>query len=93
MDWKGLHKFLKVEFPLSVSSQEALYEIQCGLVSRSTHTNTSWDSAKFEVGIVANFHFRINISFLIKEAKREYHTDDFKRNHQVTLLTYYNAIL
>ena len=49
VSWRAAHKFLKVEFPLSVSATEAQYEIQSGLVSRPTHANTSWDSAKFEV--------------------------------------------
>lgn len=53
VNWSAAHKFLKVEFPLSVSAMEAQYEIQSGLVSRPTHSNTSWDSAKFEVCVTS----------------------------------------
>ena len=49
VDWYEEHKFLKVAFPVSVRSSRATYEIQFGHVERSTHTNTSWDQARFEV--------------------------------------------
>ncbi|CDW53663.1 alpha mannosidase 2C1 [Trichuris trichiura] len=49
VDWRESHKMLKVEFPLSLQSTEATYEIQFGHVRRPTHRNTSWDSAKYEV--------------------------------------------
>uniref|UniRef100_A0A0N5ATD1 alpha-mannosidase n=1 Tax=Syphacia muris TaxID=451379 RepID=A0A0N5ATD1_9BILA len=49
VDWQESHKFLKVEFPVNVNSSEAFYDTQYGYVKRSTHQNTSWDSAKFEV--------------------------------------------
>ncbi len=49
VDWHEEHKFLKVAFPVSVRSSRATYEIQFGHVERSTHTNTSWDQARFEV--------------------------------------------
>ena len=48
-DWHETHKFLKVAFPVAVHSPRATYEIQFGHVERSTHTNTSWDQARFEV--------------------------------------------
>jgi len=38
-----------VEFPVSVVSPTATYEIQFGHLQRHTHFNTSWDSAKYEV--------------------------------------------
>ncbi|KRZ62564.1 Alpha-mannosidase 2C1, partial [Trichinella nativa] len=47
--WMEKHKFMKVQFPLNVRSQEATYEIQFGHLSRPTHRNTSWDSARYEV--------------------------------------------
>ncbi|XP_070578443.1 alpha-mannosidase 2C1-like [Ptychodera flava] len=47
--WKENRKFLKVEFPVTVRSMQATYEIQFGHVQRPTHGNTSWDSAKYEV--------------------------------------------
>ena len=49
VDWHETHKFLKVAFPVAVHSPRATYEIQFGHVERSTHTNTSWDQARFEV--------------------------------------------
>lgn len=49
IDWKESHKVLKVAFPVDVHANEATYEIQFGNVKRPTHSNTSWDAAKFEV--------------------------------------------
>jgi alpha-mannosidase len=49
VDWQEEHKLLKVAFPVAVHSPRATYEIQFGHVERSTHTNTSWDQARFEV--------------------------------------------
>jgi alpha-mannosidase len=47
--WKEEHKLLKVAFPVAVRSPQATYEIQFGHLQRPTHTNTSWDLARFEV--------------------------------------------
>jgi alpha-mannosidase len=49
VDWHEDHKCLKVAFPVDVNASKARYEIQFGNVERPTHTNTSWDVAKFEV--------------------------------------------
>src|SRR5712692_8710258 len=49
VDWHEEHKFFKVAFPVAVRSPRATYEIQFGHVERSTHVNTSWDQARFEV--------------------------------------------
>ncbi|MCW5942774.1 MAG: alpha-mannosidase [Fimbriimonadaceae bacterium] len=49
IDWHEEDKLLKVAFPLNVNASRATYEIQFGHVERPTHTNTSWDLAKFEV--------------------------------------------
>jgi len=49
VDWQEEHKFLKAAFGVSVRSPRATYEIQFGHVERSTHANTSWDQARFEV--------------------------------------------
>jgi len=49
VDWQETNRFLKVAFPLAVRSPRATYEIQYGHVERPTHTNTSWDLARFEV--------------------------------------------
>jgi alpha-mannosidase len=49
VEWKETMKFLKVEFPTTITNTEASYETQYGIVRRPTHYNTSWDMAKFEV--------------------------------------------
>lgn len=49
IDWKENHKLLKAVFPVDIHASEATYEIQFGNVKRPTHSNTSWDAAKFEV--------------------------------------------
>jgi alpha-mannosidase len=49
VDWHEDKKFLKVEFPVDVTSSYASYESAYGIVQRPTHYNTSWDMAKFEV--------------------------------------------
>ena len=49
MDWHENRKFLKVEFPTSVHSMSATYEVQFGHHQRTNHNNTSWDWAQFEV--------------------------------------------
>ncbi len=49
VDWHEDHKCLKAAFPVDVNASKARYEIQFGNVERPTHTNTTWDVAKFEV--------------------------------------------
>jgi len=49
IDWKEEHILLKAAFPFDVHANEATYDIQFGNLKRSTHENTSWDKAKFEV--------------------------------------------
>ncbi|WP_445443081.1 alpha-mannosidase [Clavibacter sp. km1a] len=49
LDWLEDEKLLKVTFPLSIHAQHHSAEIQFGHVRRPTHTNTSWDEARFEV--------------------------------------------
>ena len=48
VDWKELHKMLRVSFDTTIRSSEASFDIQYGYVKRNTHRNTSWDMAKFE---------------------------------------------
>lgn len=48
-NWRENRKLLKVEFPTDIISTFGTYEIQFGYVQRSSHFNTSWDLAKFEV--------------------------------------------
>ncbi len=49
VDWHEEHKLLKAAFPAAINSSRATYEIQYGNTERPTHTNTSWDAARFEV--------------------------------------------
>lgn len=48
-DWHEQQKLLCVLSPVAVNAERATYEIQHGYIERSTHTNTSWDTARFEV--------------------------------------------
>src|SRR5205823_1174526 len=48
IDWHEREKILKVAFPLDVHADRTAAEIQFGHVFRPTHTNTSWDAARFE---------------------------------------------
>ena len=49
IDWYEDEKLLAVDFPLDVHAATARCGIQFGHVERPTHTNTTWDLAKFEV--------------------------------------------
>ena len=48
-EWYQEHILVKAAFPVDINADKATYEIQFGSVERPTHTNTSWDAAKFEV--------------------------------------------
>ncbi len=48
MDWKEHQTLLKVHFPVAVHTDEATFDVQFGNLTRKTHTNTSWDVARFE---------------------------------------------
>ncbi|KMS77555.1 alpha-mannosidase [Streptomyces leeuwenhoekii] len=48
VDWHETEKFLKLAFPLDVHADRYASETQFGHVHRPTHTNTSWETAKFE---------------------------------------------
>ena len=49
IDWREKKILLKSLFPVDIHTDEAVFEIQYGNVSRKTHYNTSWDFARFEV--------------------------------------------
>jgi alpha-mannosidase len=49
IDWHEQEKILKAAFPLDVHADRSAAEIQFGHVFRPTHTNTSWDAARFEI--------------------------------------------
>ena len=48
VDWHERQKLLKLAFPLDLQAERAASEIQFGHVFRPTHTNTSWDAARYE---------------------------------------------
>ena len=48
VEWHEHQHLLKVQFPINVHTDEATFEIQYGNLTRKTHTNTSWDKARFE---------------------------------------------
>lgn len=50
-DWHETEKFLKVSFPLDVRAEHTAAETQFGHHKRVTHTNTSWEAAKFETSM------------------------------------------
>lgn len=49
IDWHERDSLLKLVFPLDVHADRFASETQFGHVFRPTHTNTSWDAARFEV--------------------------------------------
>ncbi|MEU6769771.1 glycoside hydrolase family 38 C-terminal domain-containing protein [Streptomyces sp. NPDC046759] len=48
VDWHETEKFLKLAFPLDLHAERYASETQFGHVFRPTHTNTSWEAARFE---------------------------------------------
>ncbi|MGN6099937.1 MAG: glycoside hydrolase family 38 C-terminal domain-containing protein, partial [Devosia sp.] len=49
LDWHDRRVFLRTLTPAGVRASEATFEVAYGVVKRPTHTNTSWEQAKFEV--------------------------------------------
>lgn len=49
IEWRERQKLLKLAFPLDVHADRSAAETQFGHVFRPTHTNTSWDAARFEI--------------------------------------------
>jgi alpha-mannosidase len=49
VNWHERHIMLQTHFPLAIRAMNATYEIQFGSLERSTHRNTIWDEAQFEV--------------------------------------------
>ena len=50
-DWHETEKFLKIAFPLAIQAEHTSAETQFGYAKRVTHTNTSWEVAKFETSM------------------------------------------
>ncbi|PCE15452.1 alpha-mannosidase [Microbacterium sp. SZ1] len=51
VDWHETEKLLKLAFPLDVQASHTEAETQFGYQARVTHTNTSWEAAKFEASM------------------------------------------
>jgi alpha-mannosidase len=49
VDWHEAERLLKTQFALDLQTDSSLSEIQFGHVQRPTHSNTTWDWAKFEI--------------------------------------------
>jgi alpha-mannosidase len=49
IDWHESERILKVAFPVDIRAEASAAETQFGHVRRATHTNTTWDAAKFEI--------------------------------------------
>ncbi len=49
IDWRQHETLLKVAFPVNIHASKASYEIPYGVIERTTHKNTVWDWAQFEV--------------------------------------------
>ncbi len=54
VDWKELHRLLKVSFPVEVYATNAKHEMQFGYVERPTHDSKPYDKDRFEV---CNHHY------------------------------------
>ncbi|MEV5987021.1 glycoside hydrolase family 38 C-terminal domain-containing protein [Streptomyces sp. NPDC052051] len=48
IDWHETEKILKAGFPVDLRAAHSSAEIQFGHVQRPTHTNTTWEAARFE---------------------------------------------
>lgn len=49
VDWKEKNLLLKADYPVDVNAVSATFDIQFGNLQRTTHNNTLWDYAQFEV--------------------------------------------
>ena len=49
IDWHDRRVLLRTLTPVAVRADHATFECAFGIVRRPTHSNTSWDAAKFEV--------------------------------------------
>ncbi|MBW8805895.1 MAG: alpha-mannosidase [Catenulisporales bacterium] len=57
VNWHETEKFLKLAFPLDIRADRYASETQFGHIFRPTHTNTSWEAAKFEACNHGFLHF------------------------------------
>ena len=49
VDWRELHRLLKVDFPVDVQAEEGINEIQFGYVTRPNHRSRQYDKERYEV--------------------------------------------
>jgi alpha-mannosidase len=49
VDWRESHKLLKAAFPVDITSDEAIHEIQFGHLRRPTHASRPFDADRYEV--------------------------------------------
>lgn len=49
VDWQERHRLLRVNFPTTISTDRALFDVPFGIIGRSTTSNTPFDRARFEV--------------------------------------------
>ena len=49
IDWKELHRLLKVAFPVDVYAEDGINEMQFGFVKRPTHRSRAYEQDRFEV--------------------------------------------
>ena len=49
VDWNERQVLLKGDYPVDVNADKATFDIQFGNLQRTTHRNTTWDYAQFEV--------------------------------------------
>jgi alpha-mannosidase len=49
IEWREMHRLLKVSFPVDVHTENARHEIQFGYVKRPTHRSRQYDKDRFEV--------------------------------------------
>ena len=49
LDWQERDHLLKVAWPIDVSTTDVVRHIQYGHIRTPIHTNTSWDTARFEI--------------------------------------------
>jgi len=49
VQWNAANQMLRAEFPINLRAGQATFEVQYGHIQRTTHYNTLWDMAQFEV--------------------------------------------
>lgn len=49
IEWRELHRLLKVAFPMKVHAENGINEMQFGFVRRPVHRSRDWDKERFEV--------------------------------------------